>query len=52
MKDTLIEIKTNLQGINTRTGEAKNQVNNLEYKESENTQQKSKKKKRVKKKWG
>ena len=31
MKDTLIEIKNNLQGNNSRMGEAENQINNLEH---------------------
>ena len=34
MKDTLIKIKNNLQGINSRVSEAKNQISNLEYKEA------------------
>ena len=29
MKDTLIEIKNNLQGSNSRVGKAKNQINDL-----------------------
>ena len=33
MKDTVIEIKNNLQGINHRVDEAKNQINDLEHKE-------------------
>ena len=33
MKDTLIEIKNNLQGNNSRRDEAKNQINDLENKE-------------------
>ena len=33
MKDTLIEIKNNLQGINSRVDEAKNQINDLEHTE-------------------
>ena len=32
-KDTLIEIKNNLQGNNSRVDEPKNQINNLEHKE-------------------
>ena len=32
-KDTLIEIKNNLQGNNSRVDEAKNQINGLEHKE-------------------
>ena len=35
MKDTLIEIKNNLQGNNTRVDEAKNQINDLEHKETQ-----------------
>ena len=38
MKDILIEIKNNLQGINSRVDEAKNQINDLEYKEAKNNQ--------------
>ena len=36
MKDTLIEIKNNLQGNNSRVNEAENQINDLEYKEEKN----------------
>ena len=32
MKDTLIEIKNNLQGINSRVDEDENQNSDLEYK--------------------
>ena len=35
-KDTLTEIKNNLQGNNSRVDEAKNQINDLEYKEAKN----------------
>ena len=38
MKGTLIEIKNNLQGINSRVYEAKNQINDLEHKEAKNNQ--------------
>ena len=38
MKDTLIEIKNNLQGNNSRVEEAKNQINDLEQKEAKNNQ--------------
>ena len=31
-KDTLIEIKNNLQGNNSRVDEAKNQINDLKHK--------------------
>ena len=37
-KDSLIEIKTNLQGNNSRVDEAKNQINDLEHKEAKNNQ--------------
>ena len=33
-KDTLIEIKNNLQGNNRRVNEAENQINDLEHKEA------------------
>ena len=33
-KDSLIEIKNNLQGNNNRVDEAKNQINDLEHKEA------------------
>ena len=46
MKDTLIEIKNNLQGVNSRVRKAENQVNDLEYKEKKNpTNQNNMKKK-------
>ena len=35
-KDTLIEIKNNLQGNNSRMDEAENQINNIELKEGKN----------------
>ena len=38
MKDTLTEMKNNLQGISSRVDEAENQISDLEYKEAENTQ--------------
>ena len=34
MKDTLIEIKNNFQGNNSRVDEAKNQINDLEHEEA------------------
>ena len=40
MKDTLIEIKNNLQGSNSRVGEGENQINNLEHKEAKNKKKK------------
>ena len=36
MKATLIEIKNNLQGNNSRVDKAKNQINDLEHKEAKN----------------
>ena len=47
MKNTLTEIN-NLQGINSRVDEAKNQNSDLEYKESKMPNQNSKKKKKFK----
>ena len=38
MKDTLIEIKNNLQGNNSRVDGAKNQINDLGHKEDKNKQ--------------
>ena len=38
MKETLIEIKNNLQGNNSRVDEAKNQINDLEHKEAKSNQ--------------
>ena len=38
MKDTLIEIKNNLQQNNSRVNEAKNQINDLKHKEAKNNQ--------------
>ena len=35
-KDTLIKIKDNLQGNNSKMDEAKNQINDLEQKEAKN----------------
>ena len=44
-KDTLIEIKNNVQGINSGVDDAKNQITNLEHKEEKTTNQNSKKRK-------
>ena len=38
MKDILIEIKNNLQRINSGEDEAKNQINDLEHKEEKDIQ--------------
>ena len=48
-KDTLIEIKNNLQGNNNRVDEAKNQINDLECKEAKTNNQNNEKKKESKK---
>ena len=50
MKDTLTEIKNNLQGNNSRVDEAKNQINDLEHKEEKNKQSEQQEDKRIKKK--
>ena len=44
MKETLIEIKNNLQGINSRVDETENQSNDLEHKEEKDIQSFSNKK--------
>ena len=36
MKDTLIEIKKNLQGNKSKVDEAENQISDLEHKEEKN----------------
>ena len=38
MKDTLIEIKNNLQGNNSKVDEAENEISNLEQEEAKNNQ--------------
>ena len=50
MKDTLTEIKNDLQGNNSRVDEAKNRISDLEHKEektNESEQQKEKRKRTV-----
>ena len=49
VKDILIEIKNDLQGINSRIDEAKNWISSLEYKEAKTTNQNRKKEKESKK---
>ena len=44
MKDTLTDIRNNLQGNNSTVVEAKNQINNLEHKEAKSNQNNKKKK--------
>ena len=51
MRDSLIEIKNNLQGNNSRGDEAKDQINDLEHKEPKNNQSKQQEK-RIQKKQG
>ena len=48
-KETLIEIKNNLQG-NNRMDEAENQINNLEHKEAKSNQSEQQQEKRIQKK--
>ena len=50
MKDTLIEMKNNLQGNNSRMDEAENQTNDLEHKETKNDQSEQEEEKRIQKK--
>ena len=47
MKDTLIEIKNNLQGNNSRLEEAENRINDLEHKETKNKQTEQQEEKRI-----
>ena len=47
-KDTLIEIKNNLQGNNSRVDEAENQINDMEHKAAKTTNQNNEKKKEFK----
>ena len=49
MKDTLIEIKNNLQGNNSRVNEAENQISDLEHKEAKNSQSEQQEEKRIQK---
>ena len=50
MKDTRIEIKNNLQGINNRVDKTKNQINDLEHKVEKKHQSEQNKKKKESKK--
>ena len=50
MKDTLTEIKNNLQGNNSRVDEAKNHINDLEHKEAKNNQSEQHEEKKIQKK--
>ena len=48
-KNTLIEIKNNLQGNNSTVDEAENQISDFEHKEKENTQSEQEEEKRIQK---
>ena len=48
MKDSLIEIKNNSQGNNSRVDEAESQINDFEHKEAKNNQSEQEEK-RIKK---
>ena len=50
MKDTLIEIKNNIQGNNSRMDEAENHINGLEHKEAKNHHTEQQEEKRIPKK--
>ena len=50
MKDIPIEVKSNLQGNNSRVDLAENQINDLEHKEAKNKQSEKQEEKRIKKK--
>ena len=49
MKDSLIEIKNNLQGNNSRVNGAKIQINDLEHKEAKNNHTEQEEERRVQK---
>ena len=48
-KDTVIEIKNNLQGNNSRVNEVENQINDLEHKEEKNNHAEQQEEKRIQK---
>ena len=49
MKDTLIEIKNNLQGNNSRVDEGENEINDMECKEAKKNQSEQQEEKNFKK---
>ena len=49
MKDTLVEMKKNLQGNNSRVDDTENQINGLEHKEAKNNQSEQQEEKRIQK---
>ena len=50
MMDTLIKIKNNLQGSNSRVDEVENKINNVEYEEAKNNQSEQQEERRIQKK--
>ena len=50
MKNTLIEIKNNLQGNNSKMDEARNQINDMEPKEAKTNQSEQQEEKGIPKK--
>ena len=50
MKDSLIEIKNNLQRINSGVDEAENKINDLEHRETKDFQWEQQEEKRIQKK--
>ena len=46
-KDSLIEIKNNLQGNNSRVDKAKNKINDMEQKEAKNNQSEKQREKNI-----
>ena len=48
-KDSLIEVKNNLQGNNNRVGEAKKKFNDLEHKEAKSSQSEQEEEKGIQK---
>ena len=47
MKETLIQIKNNLQGNNSTVDQVENQINDLEHKEAKNNQSEQQEEKRI-----
>ena len=50
MEDTVIEIRTNLQGNNSMMDESENQINDLKHKEAKNNCTEQQEEKRIQKK--
>ena len=49
MKDSVIEIKNNFQGNNSRVDEVENQINDLEYQEAKSNQSEQQEEKSIQK---